>query len=183
MTDAPQQPRFSWTYFASPATFYPLAGAMIPELDPANLHVWLQPVSAEPPAPEQEFTWRTWALMLACLGLGVTGEARTVAIICAAVPPASSAYILARQLGGDATLMATLITVLTLVSVFTVLIFFFFSLEHKKLVGSISRVGLFFIMVSFGASFGYTVMARISLLIGRFQFLIDEWIKRTILGI
>src|SRR3990172_7772288 len=29
-TDAPQRSRFSWTYFASPATFYPLAGAMIP---------------------------------------------------------------------------------------------------------------------------------------------------------
>ena len=56
----------------------------------------------------------------ACLALGVTGEARTVAIICAAVPPATSAYILARQLGGDATLMATLITSLTLLSVVTI---------------------------------------------------------------
>jgi len=72
--------------------------------------------------------------------------------------------------------------VIILLGVFTVLIFFFFSLEHKRLVGGISRVGLFFIMVSFGASFGYTVMARISLLIGRFQFLIDDWIKRAMLG-
>lgn len=56
----------------------------------------------------------------ACLITGVTGEARTVAIVCAAVPPASSAYILARQLGGDATLMATLITALTLLSVVTI---------------------------------------------------------------
>jgi len=70
-----------------------------------------------------------------------------------------------------------------LAGVFTVLIFFFFSLEHKGAVGSVSRVGLFFIMVGFGASFGYTVMARISLLIGRFQFLIDDWIKATILKI
>ncbi|OFZ71788.1 MAG: heme ABC transporter permease [Betaproteobacteria bacterium RBG_16_64_9] len=30
MTDTPQRTRFRWTYFASPATFYPLAGAMIP---------------------------------------------------------------------------------------------------------------------------------------------------------
>ena len=29
-TDARERTRFSWTYFASPATFYPLAGAMIP---------------------------------------------------------------------------------------------------------------------------------------------------------
>lgn len=70
-----------------------------------------------------------------------------------------------------------------LLGVFTVLIFFFFSLEHKRFVGGISRIGLFFIMVSFGASFGYTVMARISLLIGRFQFLIDDLIKGVILRI
>ncbi len=61
------------------------------------------------------------ALMyLACLICGVEGAARTVAIVCAAVPPASSAYILARQLGGDHLLMATLITVLTLISVVTI---------------------------------------------------------------
>jgi predicted permease len=60
-------------------------------------------------------------LMLgACVLMGVTGDARLVAIICAAVPPASSAYILARQLGGDATLMATLVTALTLLSVATI---------------------------------------------------------------
>ncbi|MCH7471617.1 hypothetical protein IIA79_01505 [bacterium] len=69
-----------------------------------------------------------------------------------------------------------------LVGVLTVLVFFFFSLEHKKLAGGISRVGLFFIMVSFGAAFGYTVMARISLLIGRFQFLIFDWFQGVILG-
>jgi hypothetical protein len=79
--------------------------------------------------------------------------------------------------GGTA---AVLNQIVILIAVFTVLIFFFFSLEHKKLVGSISKVGLFFIMISFGASFGYTVMARISLLIGRFQFLIYDWIMGTI---
>lgn len=67
--------------------------------------------------------------------------------------------------------------IVILLAVFTALIFFFFSLEHKKVVGGISRVGLFFIMISFGASFGYTVMARMSLLIGRFQFLIYDWLQ------
>jgi hypothetical protein len=35
-------------------------------------------------------------------------------------------------------------------------------------------------MVSFGASFGYTIMARISLLIGRMDYLIVEWPKSFI---
>ena len=81
----------------------------------------------------------------------------------------------------DGTGLAVFNQIVILLGVFTVLIFFFFSLEHKKVVGTISRVGLFFIMISFGASFGYTVMARISLLIGRFQFLIYDWLLGVIL--
>jgi hypothetical protein len=69
-----------------------------------------------------------------------------------------------------------------LIGVFATVVFFFFSLEHRGLVGKISRLGILFLMISFGASFGYTVMARVSLLIGRFQFLINDWIQRGMLG-
>jgi hypothetical protein len=31
-------------------------------------------------------------------------------------------------------------------------------------------------MVTFGASFGYTVMSRMSLLIGRIDFLLHDWL-------
>lgn len=57
------------------------------------------------------------------------------------------------------------------IGVSTGLIYFYFSKEHKGLFGGLSRVGVYFLMISFGAAFGYTVMARISLLLGRFQFL------------
>ena len=67
-----------------------------------------------------------------------------------------------------------------LLGVFCTIVFFFFSLEHTGVVGRVGRVGVLFIMVAFGASFGYTVMARISLLIGRFQFLINDWVKGVI---
>jgi len=56
--------------------------------------------------------------------------------------------------------------------VLSVLFYFYFSIEHKGIVGKLGTVGIWFIMISFGASFGYTVMARVSLLIGRVQFLI-----------
>jgi hypothetical protein len=39
-----------------------------------------------------------------------------------------------------------------------------------------ARVGTWFLMVAFGASFGYTVMARVSLLISRVQFLLRDWL-------
>jgi lipoprotein signal peptidase len=65
---------------------------------------------------------------------------------------------------------------LVLVGVITVLVYFFFSVEHKGAVGHASRLGIWFLMVSFGASFGYTIMARLSLLIGRISFLLDDWL-------
>jgi hypothetical protein len=62
---------------------------------------------------------------------------------------------------------------LILVGVVSVLFYFFFSIEHTGIVHRISRVGIYFLMISFGAAFGYTVMARMSLLIGRFDELIQ----------
>ena len=59
---------------------------------------------------------------------------------------------------------------------FRSLIYFYFSKEHTGVLGVTARVGIWFIMVSFGAHFGYTVMARISLLIGRVYFLADQWL-------
>ncbi len=58
----------------------------------------------------------------------------------------------------------------------TTLILFFFSKEHKGALGGSARVGIYFLMISFGASYGYTVMARVSLLIGRVMFLLDDWL-------
>ena len=57
------------------------------------------------------------------------------------------------------------------------LIYFYFSKPHTGVLKPISRIGVYFIMICFGASFGYTVMARISLLIGRLTFLVEGWIK------
>ena len=62
-----------------------------------------------------------------------------------------------------------------LVGVISVLVYFYFSVEHTGVVGKVSRLGIWVLMISFGAAFGYTVMARVSLLTGRFQFL-GEWL-------
>jgi predicted permease len=52
--------------------------------------------------------------------LGLHGMLFQIAVICAAAPVATSSYILARQLGGDAQLMANIITVSTLLSAITI---------------------------------------------------------------
>ncbi len=62
--------------------------------------------------------------------------------------------------------------VVVLVGVVATLFYFFFSIEHRGAVYGAARVGIYFLMISFGAAFGYTVMARMSLLIGRFGDLV-----------
>jgi len=68
-----------------------------------------------------------------------------------------------------------LLAVVVIVGVISTLIYFYFSKEHKGILGATARVGIWFIMIAFGAHFGYTVMARVSLLIGRAQFLYYDW--------
>ncbi len=63
---------------------------------------------------------------------------------------------------------------LVMVGVICTLTYFFFSREHKGITGGVSEIGVIFLMVGFGASFGYTVMARVSLLIGRIDFLLQN---------
>ncbi|MEO0077344.1 MAG: hypothetical protein ABIK33_04195 [candidate division WOR-3 bacterium] len=65
---------------------------------------------------------------------------------------------------------------ISLVGVICTIIYFFFSKERVKSTKFAAEIGIIFLMVGFGASFGYTVMARISLLIGRFQFLLRDWL-------
>lgn len=73
-------------------------------------------------------------------------------------------------------ILSSINTILILMGVISVLFYFFFSVEHKGTRAKISQIGVWFLMVSFGASFGYTVMGRMSLLIGRIQFLLKDWL-------
>ncbi|RKX30757.1 MAG: hypothetical protein DRP46_04765 [Candidatus Zixiibacteriota bacterium] len=68
-----------------------------------------------------------------------------------------------------------LLALVVVVGVISTLVYFYFSKEHKGVVGVTAKVGIWFIMIAFGAHFGFTVMGRISLLIGRAEFLFYEW--------
>jgi hypothetical protein len=70
----------------------------------------------------------------------------------------------------------TLANVLVLVGVICALVYFLFSVQHKGVVGGAARVGVWYLMITFGASFGFTVMGRIALLAARFEFLFDDWL-------
>jgi malonate transporter len=53
------------------------------------------------------------------LGFGLTGANLVIVAACSAVPASSSAYVLARQMGGDAPLLAQIITLQTILAAIT----------------------------------------------------------------
>ncbi|MCP4549950.1 MAG: hypothetical protein GY835_26125 [bacterium] len=67
-------------------------------------------------------------------------------------------------------------SIVVMIGVLCVLVYFFFSAEHKGVLGGVSKVGVWFLMISFGAAFAYTIMGRISILIGRVVFLMGDWL-------
>jgi hypothetical protein len=78
--------------------------------------------------------------------------------------------------GGNLNIGATISHTVLVIGVIAGLVYFFFSKEHRGAFGAASKVGIWVLLVAFGASFGYTVMARISLLMGRLQFLLRDWL-------
>ncbi len=66
--------------------------------------------------------------------------------------------------------------VLMVVGVICTLTYFFFSMEHRGPINWLSKIGIAFLMIGFGAAFGNTVMGRLALMIHRVGFLIYDWL-------
>jgi len=119
----------------------------------------------------KQYAWLSrWAIALmvgAFSGLAIIGAAQgdLVAQIQANMGPVW---------GGSAG--RTIENIILIIGLISSLWYFFFSKEHKGVSGGVAKLGIWFLMISFGASFGFTVMSRISLLIGRLQFLSHDWL-------
>lgn len=68
-------------------------------------------------------------------------------------------------------------SLLFILGVLGTLIYFYFSREQKGPLKVGASIGKWVMMIAFGASFGNTVMARMSLLVGRIYFLLGEWLS------
>lgn len=77
---------------------------------------------------------------------------------------------------GDWNFWGTVGSWVGVVGVLSVLTYFFFSAEHKGVMGKSARLGVWFLMITFGGAFGLTVMGRITLLAQRFEFLFRDWL-------
>jgi hypothetical protein len=91
------------------------------------------------------------------------------------IPAVMQAQIMAQMKASMAS-FASINGIIIVLAISTTLIYFFFSKEHKGWFGGTAKVGIWFLMIFFGATFGYTVMSRLSLLIGRMQFLLGDFL-------
>jgi Na+-transporting NADH:ubiquinone oxidoreductase subunit NqrE len=66
--------------------------------------------------------------------------------------------------------------IVIVIGVLAALVYFFFSKEHKGAFGGFAKFGIYILMIGFGASFGYTIMARISLFVQRIASL-QAWVN------
>lgn len=89
---------------------------------------------------------------------------------------ASAGPIQRYNAAGNLDWWASISQVLLVVATLSGLVYFYFSKEHKGAFGGVAKIGIWTLMLTFGASFGYTVMSRMSLLIGRMYYLTGDWL-------
>jgi hypothetical protein len=78
--------------------------------------------------------------------------------------------------GGGVAWLATFNQVVLVAGVVCSLTYFTYTRGSGGLRGGAARAGLLVLMVAFGASFAYAVMARVAVLVSRLQFLLGDWL-------
>ena len=81
-----------------------------------------------------------------------------------------------KQLSATIIPFNTVTNVLVIAGVLCSLFYFFFSKAHTGAFGVVSRVGIYTLMVGFGAGFGLTVMGRVALLVQRIIYMKDYFL-------
>ncbi|MCL2497072.1 MAG: hypothetical protein FWF06_00480 [Symbiobacteriaceae bacterium] len=77
---------------------------------------------------------------------------------------------------GSLDLQRSFSNIIFVLAVTMTLLYFFFSIEKLADTPMVLNVARWVMMVSFGVGFGNTVMGRITLVLGRFQFLFRDWL-------
>lgn len=93
----------------------------------------------------------------------------------AAIPAMMQARVL-KQVSATISGSGTIDGLIILFGVLVTLMYFVFSRSHSGAWGKAAVAGRYFMMIFFGATFAYTVMSRMALLIGRCEFLLSDWL-------
>lgn len=97
-----------------------------------------------------------------------------------AIKGALAADLMGQVLGTMQMSWTSVDNVLFIICVLCTLGYFLFVQRRGSFLGPVQSVvrgmGMYIMMVAFGASLGYTIMARLSLLVGRMTFLFKTWL-------
>lgn len=131
----------------------------------------------------KRFAWMSRLVMLTMMGLGAGLAFRAFyGMFMPQIGASFKPLIVIQQTPAGATdvpnsIFASFTNLLFLVTLLCVMTYFFFSFEQKRAsVRNAATLGRWLMMIAFGAMFGSTVMARLSLFIGRLDYLFREWI-------
>lgn len=80
------------------------------------------------------------------------------------------------QVKGTMLPLKTIDNVIIVFGALATISFFFFTAKENKVLKGINKTGRLIMMVAFGSAFANTVMGRLSLLIGRLQYLLGDWL-------
>ena len=110
-------------------------------------------------------------VVAAYAGVKLTGEANSQLMtqVAQSMPNLAEVYQTHGLWSWEADGAGLISSILVAVGLMACLLHFYFSAPQNAALRYISRFGILLLMLSFGASFGYTVMGRISLAIGRAQ--------------
>ncbi len=110
-------------------------------------------------------------IVAAYAGVKLTGEANSNLLrqTAESMPNLGAVYAEHGLVDPSADYAGVLSALFLLVGLIACLLHFYFSAPQNRPMQVVSRFGVLVLMLSFGASFGYTVMGRISLAIGRLQ--------------
>lgn len=110
-------------------------------------------------------------LVAAFAGVKLTGEAnaRLLTQVRESMPDLAQVYADYGWWTWEADGAGVISSVILVLGLCACLLHFYFSAPQSRVMAQVSRFGVLMLMLSFGASFGYTVMGRISLAIGRAQ--------------
>ena len=126
--------------------------------------------------PFKRFTWISRMPMALWLGYNA-GYALTIRT---AMPLFSNVTSSFKKLwvvsNGQPDFMASFNNIVFVVALLLTMIYFFFSIQPSVPMQKMNRVARMFMMVAFGYSFGSTVMSRVSLFLGRLEFLFIDWL-------
>ena len=81
-----------------------------------------------------------------------------------------------KQISATIIPLNSITNILIIVGVLCALFYFFFSKAHTGAFGVVSRIGIYTLMIGFGAGFGLTVMGRVALLAQRVIFMKEYFI-------